>query len=94
MPPNDLTNLQAKEEKLHSILRNHAPLLVAYSGGVDSTLLLAVAHSVLGDRATGLIADSPSLPRASLAEALRVAESIGATVEVVQTAELEDPRYA
>jgi len=94
MPPNDLTNLQAKGEKLHSILRNHAPLLVAYSGGVDSTLLLAVAHSVLGDRATGLIADSPSLPRASLAEALRVAESIGATVEVVQTAELEDPRYA
>jgi len=83
-----------KEQRLRDILLARTPLLVAYSGGVDSTLLLAVAHDVLGDRVTGLIADSPSLPRASLAEALRVAGSIGASVEVVQTAELEDPRYA
>jgi uncharacterized protein len=94
MPTTDLSDLHHKEEKLHSILRSHAPLLVAYSGGVDSTLLLAAAHFVLGDRVKGLIADSPSLPRASLAEALSLAQSIGAGVEVVQTRELEDPRYA
>ena len=94
MAPTDHADLNLKEERLHAILQSHAPLLVAYSGGVDSTLLLAVAHAVLGDRVTGLIADSPSLPRASLAEALHVAESIGTTVEVVQTTELEDPRYA
>lgn len=83
-----------KEMLLEEILRRHAPLLIAYSGGVDSTLLLAVAHRTLGGNATGIIADSPSLPRASLIEALRVAEVIGASVEVVATAELEDPRYA
>ena len=87
-------DLSAKEKHLREILRDHAPLLIAYSGGVDSTLLLAVAHQTLGDGATGIIADSPSLPRASLAEALRVAHAIGARVEVVATTELEDPRYA
>ena len=87
-------DLKAKESLLKEILRRHAPLLIAYSGGVDSTLLLAVAHRVLGAQSTGIIADSPSLPRASLAEALRVAEGIGATVEIVATTELEDPRYA
>jgi len=83
-----------KERLLEEILRRHAPLLIAYSGGVDSTLLLTVAHRTLGRNATGIIADSPSLPRASLAEALHVAEGIGASVEVVATTELEDPRYA
>jgi uncharacterized protein len=92
MTPGD--DLTAKESLLEEILRRHAPLLIAYSGGVDSTLLLAVAHRVLGAQATGIIADSPSLPRAALAEALRVAEEIGAAVEVVATTELEDPRYA
>lgn len=86
--------LSAKERLLREILRRHAPLLIAYSGGVDSTLLLAIAHGVLGPQATGIIADSPSLPRTSLAEALRIAGEMGATVEVVTTAELEDPRYA
>jgi len=86
--------LLEKKKSLQKILRRHAPLLIAYSGGVDSTLLLAVAHATLGDRCTGVIADSPSLPRAALAEALRVAALIGAKVEVVATTELEDPRYA
>lgn len=89
-----LKELEEKERSLGRILLRNAPLLVAYSGGVDSTLLLAVAHRLLGNQVTGLIADSPSLPRASLDEALHVAGAIGATVEVVQTSELEDPRYA
>lgn len=87
-------DLTAKEDHLRKILRDHAPLLIAYSGGVDSTFLLAVAHETLGDQATGIIADSPSLPRASLAEAVKVAEAIGVKLEVVATTELEDPRYA
>jgi uncharacterized protein len=89
-----LADLAAKEALLEGILSRHAPLLIAYSGGVDSTLLLAVAHRILGDQVTGIIADSPSLPRASLNEAVRVAKELGIHLELVTTTELEDPRYA
>lgn len=85
--------MEEKVRRLEEILRAHAPLLVAYSGGVDSTCLLAVAHRTLGERAVGVIADSPSLPRKALAEALAVAEALGARVEVLQTQEFEDARY-
>ena len=86
-------SLEKKEVLLCEILRQNTPLLIAYSGGVDSTLLLAVAHQTLGSDCLGVIADSPSLPRASLEEALRVACALGANVEVVTTQELEDERY-
>ena len=68
-------------------------LAVAFSGGVDSSALLHAAHSVLGDRAVGVIADSPSLPRKELEIARRVALAIGARLEVIETNELEDERY-
>ncbi len=82
-----------KIQKLEETLRAHAPLLVAYSGGVDSACLLAVAHRVLGESAVGVIADSPSLPRKALEEALAVAKKIGVKVEVVRTAEFENASY-
>ena len=88
------SDLADKESRLRKILLERTPLLIAYSGGVDSTLLLAVAHQTLGYQSTGIIADSPSLPRASLTEAIRVAKEIGVSLEVVATTELEDPRYA
>ena len=68
--------------------------MVAYSGGVDSAYLLAEGVHVLGPEVLGVIADSPSLPRAALADALSLAHQIGARVEVVKTAELENPDYA
>jgi uncharacterized protein len=83
-----------KVTALEQLLRAHAPLVVAYSGGVDSACLLAVAHRTLGDRVLGVIADSPSLPRQALADALAVAHGFGAPVEVIRTDELDDPRYA
>ena len=83
-----------KTETLNAILQRHAPLLIAYSGGVDSAFLLAAAHRALGERAVGAIADSPSLPRQALADALALAESIGARVEVVRTEELANADYA
>ncbi len=83
-----------KRAALESILRAHAPLVVAYSGGVDSACLLAIARRVLGERVLGVIADSPSLPRQALADAIEVARGCGAEVEVVKTDELNDPRYA
>lgn len=70
-----------------------SPLIVAYSGGVDSTCLLALAWRAAGDQILGAIADSPSLPRAALKEALRVARKIGARVEVVATSEFRNEDY-
>jgi uncharacterized protein len=83
-----------KIRRLEELLRRHAPLLVAYSGGVDSTCLLAVAHRALGDSVLGIIADSPSLPRRALADALAVARSLGAMVEVIATQEFDNEQYA
>jgi pyridinium-3,5-biscarboxylic acid mononucleotide sulfurtransferase len=83
-----------KVQTLRQLLSRNAPLLIAYSGGVDSTFLLAEATRTLGNRAAGIIADSPSLPRSSLASAMATAKSFGATVEVIATTELDDPRYS
>ncbi len=84
-----------KLDHLREILREHAPLVIGYSGGVDSTYLLAEATRTIGAaEVLGVIADSPSLPRAALDEALAVAEQIGARVEVVKTGELDNPAYA
>jgi pyridinium-3,5-biscarboxylic acid mononucleotide sulfurtransferase len=80
--------------KLREILWVNAPLVIAYSGGVDSAYLLVEGHQTLGSRVMGVIADSPSLPRQALTDALALARGIGAEVEVVRTAELENPSYA
>lgn len=79
---------------LRAQIQAHAPLVIAYSGGVDSAYLLAEAHRTLGEGVLGVIADSASLPRQALADALALAASIGARVEVVRTDELANPEYA
>lgn len=68
-------------------------VMVAYSGGVDSTFLLKVAHLTLGDRAVGVIGKSPSLPAADLEQALGLAEEWGARVQVIDTDEMSDANY-
>ncbi len=90
----DSISTAAKRARLGEILRKNAPLIIAYSGGVDSAFLLGEARRELGDRVLGVIADSPSLPRAALAEAIALARAIGAPIEVVQTLELDNPAYA
>lgn len=87
-------DLRLKFAKLQELLRARAPLLIAYSGGVDSAFLLSAGVKTLGSDCTGVIADSPSLPRESLHNALTLAAQIGATVETITTGELEDPNYA
>ncbi|MFO1460988.1 MAG: ATP-dependent sacrificial sulfur transferase LarE [Verrucomicrobiota bacterium] len=85
--------LEESYARLQDILRGYGSCLVAYSGGVDSVFLARVAHDVLGDRSLAAIADSPSLPRRELAEALQVAEQFGIPVRVIHTAEFNDASY-
>ena len=83
----------AKLDQLKSLLCSYESCLVAYSGGVDSVFLARVAHEVLGDRCLAVIADSPSLPRRELEEALALAREFHFPIRVVQTAEFADEKY-
>lgn len=87
------SDLAAKESDLHAHLRRLGRLLVAYSGGVDSAYLAWVAHRVLGSNMLAVIADSPSLARTQLADALAFAGEHGIPVEVVTTSEIDRPEY-
>lgn len=82
-----------KYARLQAILRELGSVLVAYSGGVDSALLLKVASDVLGERAVGALASSPAYDDEETAEAIAVAERMGARLERIETHEVEDPRY-
>jgi len=85
--------MQAKYEHLQTILKDMESVLVAYSGGVDSALLLKVASDVLGTRAMGVIASSPAYAVEETEAALAVAEQMGISVMTLETHELEDERY-
>jgi uncharacterized protein len=82
-----------KLNQLRELLRSYGSCLVAYSGGVDSVFLARVAHDVLGEKALAAIADSPSLPRRELEEALEIAERFQFPVRVVRTNEFENANY-
>ena len=84
---------QAKQTNLQAHLRSLERLLIAYSGGVDSGYLAWVAYQTLGTEAQAVIADSPSLARWQLEDALAFAQEQGIACVVINTAELDSPDY-
>jgi uncharacterized protein len=86
-------DLQRKLSELKRILADMPGVVIAFSGGVDSTLLLRVAVDTLGDRALAIIARSPSLPARELEDARGMVEQIGARLEIIETDELDNAAY-
>lgn len=85
------------QEKLHRLNRSLVDLesaVVAYSGGVDSTLVLRLCRDALGDRVLAVTAHSPTYPADELAPAIAVAKSLSVRHMVIETAELDNPRFA
>ena len=88
------TGIVAKDAQLQVDLRRLGRLLVAYSGGVDSAYLAWAAHRALGDNMLAVIADSPSLARTQLSDAVAFASEQQIPLEVISTSELDRPEYA
>ena len=90
---NTAPTLDEKADRLRQILAGSGRLIVAYSGGVDSAFLAFAAHQALGAQMCAVIADSASLARTHLEDALAFAREREIPVEVVGTQELENPAY-
>ena len=93
MTYNEDVELQSKRARLDGTLRDLCSVLVAYSGGTDSAFLAYVAHQVLGDGMLAVIADSASLPRKELADAIAFATQHSIPLHILRTEELSNPDY-
>ncbi len=89
----DETAARTKEACLKDILSGYPSLAIGFSGGVDSAYLSDIAHEVLGDKCTMVLADSPSLPRSEFKEATELAEKRGWNLIVIQTDEFQNENY-
>ena len=85
--------ISEKYEKIRHTICSLGRAIVAFSGGVDSALVLKLAHESLGDNAIGITADSPSVPRREIEEARKIAKDIGANHMILNTEETSNEDY-
>src|SRR5436190_10174462 len=90
MPPPELL---AKRDRLLEILRDLGRVVVAFSGGIDSTVVAKAAFLALDDHAEAVTADSPSVPRREIEDARQLAKKIGIRHRIVETQEFDNPDY-
>ncbi|MEM3420930.1 MAG: ATP-dependent sacrificial sulfur transferase LarE [Candidatus Hadarchaeum sp.] len=86
-------SIENKEQRLKSCIKACESAVIAFSGGVDSSLVCAVSHEVLGDRAVAITAISPTYPPGELESARSVAKWIGIRLLVIKTNELKNPEF-
>jgi uncharacterized protein len=86
--------LEEKERLLEELLRNLAPVVVAFSGGVDSSYLAYKAHEVLGARALAVTAESPSVSSHQRRLATQIVDRIGIQHKIIYSRELDNPEYS
>ena len=82
-----------KYQNLRKIIEGHGPMLVSYSGGVDSTLLAAVARDVLGKKTRCVLLDSPVVPRSAIVQAQSVARELGLALEIIAVPQIEHEEF-
>ncbi len=86
--------LELKLDRLRHLFVEMEQALIAYSGGIDSTLVAKIASDVLGDRSLAVTAKSPSLLPEELEDAIAQAQSIGIAHQIVETHEMDNPNYS
>lgn len=87
------SDLIGKRDQLLALLQSMGSAAVAFSGGIDSTVVARAAREALGMQAVAVTADSPSVPRQELSEAIRLAHLIGIRHQIIRTDEFADPDY-
>jgi uncharacterized protein len=88
-----MESIESKRDRLLSVLRPMGRVVVAFSGGIDSTIVATAAFLALGEGAVAVTADSPSVPRAEIEEAIALAKQIGIRHQLVSTDEFANPDY-